>query len=127
MKKAKNIFLILGAILNILLFGGFLFLGIAHYIMPGLIDKILVIVNNLLKFLHFSIKHTPMLAIIFFVVAGVELFSAVLALIARKKAKPSVYVLTLLFNLVKAFDIFNILGCVFGIISYRNGDELTVN
>lgn len=123
MKRAKDVFLILGAIVSFLLFAGFFFLGISNYIMPALLDNLLKIVKQLTKI---SIARSAKLAYLFFALGAVELFSSVIALIARAKARPTPYTLTLIFHILKGMDLLVIIGCICGIISYRNGDELTI-
>lgn len=125
MKKAKNVILIISAIINILVFAVFLILGI--------LMKVEVTANNL------ALNYAPIIGISYATTRTyIGLISTVLivygiicglysgyVLFARHRARPVSYVVGIILAVIKGLDLLSIIGYIIGIVSYRNGDELT--
>lgn len=128
MKRAKSVLLILSIIWSFLIFIAAAFVGIVSLILlnkgidvakvatdTGLNQNTVQSVVDLL-----SIVSIPLI-----VYAVLSLVDAIIAINALSKKIIKVYVVSIIFGVI-TFNPLMILGSIFGIVSFRNGDELDV-
>ena len=126
MKKAKSVLLILSAIHSFLTAIGLIVLAVFSFLLrnaeateQNAANSHMTVedLQNLLQFLK-------ILAIPSIILALISLFACVFALIANHKRKNGFYVGSIIIGVFN-FNILMILGSIFGMVSIRNGDELT--
>lgn len=128
MKRAKSVLLILSIIWSFLVLIAAAFVGIASLLLlnkgidiakvatdTGLNQNTVQSVVDLL-----SIVSIPLI-----VYAVLSLVAAIIAINALSKKTIKVYVVSIIFGVI-TFNPLMILGSIFGIVSFRNGDELDV-
>lgn len=127
MKKAKSVLLILSAIYSFLAAIGLIALAVFSLLLGNaeVTEQNAANLNMTLEDLQNLVQFLKILAIPFIVLALFSLFAGVFALIANHKRKNGFYVASIIIGIFADLNILMILGSIFGMISIRNGDELT--
>lgn len=125
MKKAKNVILIIAASINFLIFAGFLVLGIIMKIEATANNLALNYASTLEISYATTRKYIDLIGIALLAYGIICGLYGSYILFARHKARPVPYTIGIILGLIKGLDLLSIIGYGVGIVSYRNGDELT--
>ena len=127
MKKAKSVLLILSAIYSLLAAIGLIVIAVFSLLLGNaeVTEQNAANLNMTVENLQNLLQFLKILAIPFIILALFSLFASVFALIANHKRTNGFYVASIIIGIFADLNILMILGSIFGMISIRNGDELT--
>ena len=129
MKKAKNILLVLSAILSFLMTILLIVVGSVMMLISGAQNR-----QDIIARLGMNLDEAGMnaffnmlnlIATVAIVFGVLQLIAGIFALVAKAKKQYSYYGVAIGIGVLSGLNVPLILGSIFGIISFRNGDELT--
>ena len=129
MKKAKNILLVLSAILSFLMTIFLIVVGSIMMLISGAQNR-----QDIITRLGMNLDEAGMnaffnmlnlIATVAIVFGVLQLIAGIFSIVAKAKKQYSYYGIAIAIGVLSGLNVPLILGSIFGIISFRNGDELT--